>query len=172
MKKQLLQAFFIGLIAALPGCTSHSSGTENNSATANNSGTVNISGTWKFSVDLDSAGHRASTFLKQEASTFFKREGDKLTTIFVLKQEGDKLTGTYNSPLGQREVTGTVAGAKAVFGFDFTVKGETRKGTYTGNIESPTKMAGTLELGMSGGKGSGKGKMMWRSRVAADKVEN
>ena len=114
MKKQLPQAFFVGLIAALSSCTGHTSGA------------ADISGAWKFSVDLDSGGHGNPTF--------------------VLKQEGDKLTGAYEGPLGKYKVTGTVAGAKAVFGFDITAKGETGKATYTGNIESPTKMMGTLEF--------------------------
>ena len=114
MKKQLLQAFFIGLIAALPSCTGYTSSA------------ADISGTWNFSVDLDSGGHGAPTF--------------------DIKQEGDKLTGTYDGPLGKYKVTGTVVGAKAVFGYDLTVKGETGKATYTGNIESPTTMTGTLEF--------------------------
>ena len=64
----------------------------------------------------------------------------------VFKQEGDKLTGTYDGPLGHHNVTGAVEGAKAVFGFDFTYDGEKEKVTYTGNIESPTKMTGTVEF--------------------------
>jgi hypothetical protein len=35
---------------------------------------------------------------------------------------------------------------KAVFSFDFTNEGETHKATYTGTIESGTKMSGTMEL--------------------------
>jgi hypothetical protein len=90
------------------------------------SGVADISGTWKFSVDLEDGGHGDPTF--------------------VFKQEGDKLTGTYDGPLGQHKFTGTVTGAKAVFGFDFTYDGAKEKITYTGNIESPTKMTGTVEF--------------------------
>jgi hypothetical protein len=95
-------------------------------STGHTSGAADISGTWKFSVDLDNGSHGEPTF--------------------VFKQEGEKLTGTYNGPLGEHKVTGTVTGAKAVFGFDFTQDGQTLKATYTGTIESPTKMTGTVEF--------------------------
>ena len=114
MRKQLLLAFFVGLIAALPIGTGYTSGA------------ADISGTWKFSVDLEDGGHGDPTF--------------------VFKQEDGKLTGTYDGPLGQYKVTGSVEGAKAVFGFDFTIDGEASKATYTGNIESSTKMTGTVEF--------------------------
>jgi hypothetical protein len=114
MRKHWLLALFIGLIAALPICSGHTSGASD------------ISGTWNFSVDLDSGGHGDPTF--------------------VFKQEGDKLTGTYNGPLGEYKVTGSVTGAKAVFGFDFNRDGETGKATYNGTIESSTKMTGTVEF--------------------------
>jgi len=42
-----------------------------------------------------------------------------------------------------------VKGDQAVFGFDFSREGETSKATYTGTIETPTKMEGTVEF--SGG---------------------
>src|SRR5262245_411863 len=94
--------------------------------TSHTSAAADISGTWNFSVDLDSGGH-----------------GDP---IFVFKQEGDKLTGTYNGPLGEQKVTGSVTGSKAVFGFEFTADGQNMKATYTGNIESSTKMTGTVQF--------------------------
>lgn len=90
------------------------------------SGAADISGTWIFSVDLDNGGHGDPTF--------------------VIKQEGEKLTGTYNGPLGEYKVAGTVTDAKAVFGFDFTVDGQTGAATYTGTIESQTKMTGTVKF--------------------------
>src|SRR5215510_3650062 len=90
------------------------------------SGAADISGTWNFSVDLDSGGR-----------------GDP---VFVFKQEAENLTGTYNGPLGEYKITGTVTGAKAVFGFDFTRDGVDAKATYTGSIEGPTKMTGTVEI--------------------------
>jgi hypothetical protein len=87
---------------------------------------VDISGTWVFSVDLDDGGHGDPTF--------------------VFKQDKETLTGSYDGPLGQYNITGTVKENKAVFGFDFTNEGETHKATYTGTVESGTKMSGTLEL--------------------------
>ena len=90
---------------------------------------VDISGTWGFSVDLDDGGHGDPTF--------------------VLKQDKEALTGTYDGPLGQHKVAGSVKENKAVFGFEFTNEGETRKVTYTGTVESATKMNGTIEI--SGG---------------------
>src|SRR5690349_17075289 len=83
-------------------------------------GVADISGTWIFSVDIEDGGHGDPTF--------------------VFKQEGEKLTGTYNGPLGEQKVTGTVTGAKAVFGFEFTRDGADLKAMYTGSIEGSTKM--------------------------------
>ena len=91
------------------------------------SGAADISGTWNFSVDLDSGGHGEPTF--------------------VFKQEGEKLTGTYNGPLGEIKVTGAATGARVEFGFEFTVDGRSGKAAYTGTIESPSKMSGTVEFG-------------------------
>jgi hypothetical protein len=95
---------------------------------------IDISGTWVFSVDLQDGGHGDPTF--------------------VFKQEGEKVTGTYSGPLGEQNVTGTVKGDKAVFGFQASRDGETIKATYTGTLESPTKMTGTVEF--NGGEQRGK----------------
>ena len=89
-------------------------------------GASDISGTWSLSVELE--------------------DGSRGEPTFVLKQEGDKLTGTYTGPLGEQKVTGTLDGDKAVFGFEFVRDGEILKATYTGTVESPTKMTGTLEF--------------------------
>ncbi|HSE36939.1 MAG TPA: hypothetical protein VLG74_06515 [Blastocatellia bacterium] len=89
-----------------------------------------ISGTWIFSVDLESGDHGDPTF--------------------VFKQDKETLTGSYDGPLGQQKVTGTVKENKAVFGFEFTIEGVTNKATYTGTIESATRMTGTVEF--SGGR--------------------
>jgi hypothetical protein len=86
----------------------------------------NISGTWLFSVDLEGGGHGDPTF--------------------VFKQQGDKLTGTYDGPVGHQDVTGTVTGNKAVFGFQASDGGETVKATYTATVESETKMSGTVDF--------------------------
>ena len=87
---------------------------------------ADISGTLGLLVDLENGDHGDPTF--------------------VFKQDGDALTGTYDGPLGEHRVTGIVKETKAVFGFEFTRDGSTHKATYTGVIESETKMSGTLEI--------------------------
>ena len=87
---------------------------------------ADISGTWQFSVDLESGGHGDPTF--------------------VFKQDKENLTGTYDGPLGQYNVTGTVKDNKAVFGFEFTNEDQKHKATYTGTVESATRMTGSLEI--------------------------
>jgi len=91
-------------------------------------GAANITGTWAFSVDYG--------------------EPIKQPQTFVFKQEGENLTGSYSGPLGEHKVTGAVKGDKAVFGFEFTSQSKgtgTYKITYTGTIESPTRMTGAVE---------------------------
>jgi len=92
-------------------------------------GAADISGTWNFSVDLEEGSHGDPTF--------------------VFKQEGETLTGSYSGPLGEQKVTGTVKGDQAVFGFEFKNEDQTVKATYTGKVEGPAKMTGTVEF--SGG---------------------
>jgi hypothetical protein len=87
---------------------------------------VDLSGTWVFSVDLEGGAHGDPTF--------------------VFKQDKEALTGSYDGPIGQYKVAGTVKENKAVFGFEFTNDGETHKVTYTGTIESNAKMIGTMEI--------------------------
>jgi len=99
------------------------------SATGLTASLADITGTWSFSVDLESGGHGDPTF--------------------VFKQEGENLTGTYSGPVGEHKVTGIVKGNQAVFGFEFKNEDQTVKATYTGTIESQTKMTGTVEF--SGG---------------------
>ena len=97
---------------------------------------ADISGTWKFSVDLEDGGHGDPTF--------------------VLEQKGGKLSGTYNGPLGEHNVTGTVTGDTAQFGFSFERDGEAVKVAYTARIESAAKMSGAIRLDGPDGGGSGK----------------
>jgi hypothetical protein len=87
---------------------------------------ANISGTW--------------------ALVYATSDGDPITLTFVFKQEGEKLSGTYSGPFGEHQVTGTVKGDKAVFGFTFKGKGNKPPvtATFNGTIESPTKMTGTV----------------------------
>ena len=95
-------------------------------------GATDISGTWAFSVSMEDT-----------------RGPQNVPSTFVLKQDGEKLTGAQ----GENNVTGTVKGNKVVL----TVEGKNRSGdpyknTYTGTIESPTKMTGTVEFVKGPGK--------------------
>ena len=78
-----------------------------------------------------------------------------INTTFVFKQKGDELSGTYSGPFGEHQVNGHVKGDKVVFGFE--VKGPASKGsvtaTFTGVIESPTKMSGTVGSPFCGNAG-------------------
>jgi len=69
-----------------------------------------------------------------------------LKNTFVFKQQGEKLTGTQSGALGDQQITGTVKGNKVVFGYEAKREGRTLKITYTGSLESPTKMTGALEF--------------------------
>jgi hypothetical protein len=83
-----------------------------------------ISGTWEISIILE-GGVQATPL------------------TFVIKQEGEKLTGNQ----GENQVAGKVRGKKV----EFIVEGKNRRGepyknSYTGTIESPTRMTGTAEF--------------------------
>ena len=93
---------------------------------------ADLTGTWSFSVDLETGGHGDPTF--------------------VFQQKGAELSGTYLGPLGEQKVTGTMKGDQAVFWFEASRDGQTVKATYTGTMESPTKMTGTIEFS-TGAKG-------------------
>ena len=80
-----------------------------------------ISGTWSFSVDVgDSHGN----------------------PVFAFEQKGETLIGTATNPRGTQKVTGTVKNDRVVFGFE----GPAFEAVYTGSIESPTRMRGTVEF--------------------------
>jgi hypothetical protein len=88
---------------------------------------TDVTGTWNFSVDLSDGGHGDPTF--------------------VFTQDKEVLTGSYDGPLGQLKVKGTVMDNKATFGFDFTTDdGVKHTATYTGVIESAKKMSGTVQF--------------------------
>lgn len=96
------------------------------------SNAANISGTWTFTIDITNGPQ-------------------KFLQTFIFKQEGQKLTGTGGS--GEQKVTGTVKGNKVVF----IVEGKNRSGdpyknTYSGTIESPSKMTGACEFPKGPGK--------------------
>jgi hypothetical protein len=115
MKRYLLFVLFFGLISS-PLVGATSIGMA-----------ANISGTWSFSVDLESGQHSTPTF--------------------IFKQQGGKLTGTYKGQLGENKVTGSVKGNKVEFGLEVTDpnSNQTIKISYSGVIESPTKMTGAIK---------------------------
>ena len=95
---------------------------------------TDISGTWAFSVNLEGGPQN-------------------VPMTFVFKQEGEKLTGSQSGGSGEPKVTGTVKGNKVAF----SVEGKNRSGdpyknTFTGAIESPTKMSGAAEFPKGPGK--------------------
>jgi hypothetical protein len=95
----------------------------------------NISGTWAGSINLEGGPQNVAA-------------------TFVFKQEGEKLTGTVSRGFGEGgKVTGTVKGDKVAFSVEAkTRSGESVKFTYTGMIESTTKMTGALEFPKGPGK--------------------
>jgi hypothetical protein len=95
---------------------------------------TNISGAWDFSVSLDGGPQN-------------------VPMTFVFKQEGEKLTGKQTSGSGEPKVTGSVKGNKAVFDVEGKNRnGDPYKNTFTGAIESPTKMTGACEFPKGPGK--------------------
>jgi hypothetical protein len=90
---------------------------------------ADISGAWDFTVNT-------------EAGTG--------NPAFVFQQQGDKLTGTYKGLLGEAKVTGTVTGEKVAFSFDGQYDGNKIKVEYTGTIEGPTSMKGTVRFAALG----------------------
>jgi len=83
---------------------------------------ADISGTWHVNVETDAGSG---------------------TPTFVLKQTGDQLSGTYSGALGEAKVTGSIKGDKVEFGFAV----DAGKVTYSGTLESDSKMKGTVKLG-------------------------
>jgi hypothetical protein len=95
---------------------------------------TNISGAWDFSVSLDGGPQN-------------------VPMTFVFKQEGEKLTGKQTSGSGEPKVTGSVKGNKVAFDVEGKNRsGEPYKNTFTGVIESPTKMTGACEFPKGPGK--------------------
>jgi hypothetical protein len=87
-----------------------------------------------------------------ECSVDLEGGPQNVKNTFVFKQQGEKLTGTQYGELSDHEITGRVRGNKVVFGFEAIHKGQTLKFTYTGTIESATKMTGTLDMPKGPGK--------------------
>lgn len=86
---------------------------------------ADISGKWTFNVVLDAGSG---------------------SPAFEFKQEGEKLTGTYHGQFGDAKVTGTVKGDVVEFSFS-TDAGSAK---YSGTLEGPNKMSGTVDYGELG----------------------
>jgi hypothetical protein len=87
---------------------------------------ANVSGTWACSLNLENGPQNVSQ-------------------TFVVKQQGEKLTGNHSSPLGEHTLTGVVKGENIVFTVEGSKGGQSFKLSYTGKVESRTKMAGAVE---------------------------
>src|SRR2546422_7078 len=85
---------------------------------------ADVSGKWNFQVNLD-AGSGSPTF--------------------TFKQDGETLTGTYAGQLGSAKVSGAVNGDRIDFSFEAEFSGDKIKAHYTGKIESPAKMSGSVD---------------------------
>jgi hypothetical protein len=96
-------------------------------------GATNISGAWTCTIDQ-------------------KDEDGPMTVTFVFKQEGEKLTGAYSDAMRRDlPITGTVKGDKVVFNYEAKPPAGVKKPglivSFTGTIESPTRITGTLPIG-------------------------
>jgi hypothetical protein len=85
---------------------------------------ADISGTWQFKVETQAGGGEPT---------------------FTFEQKGEQLTGTYQGLLGEAKLKGTVKGDKIEFAFATSANGQNVKVTYSGVVESPTKMKGTAK---------------------------
>jgi hypothetical protein len=87
---------------------------------------ANIAGTWGCSIEMG--------------------EPKPANVTFAFKQDGEKLSGTYTNPKGvEYPVTGTLKGDNVVFSYELSAAKQSMTVRYTGTIESPTKMTGTVE---------------------------
>lgn len=87
---------------------------------------TDVTGTWIFAVESP-AGSGEPTF--------------------TFRQDGEKLTGRYKGRLGEADVTGRVRGDQITFEFRASAGGQELTVRYSGTIESPTAMKGTVEFG-------------------------
>lgn len=101
-----------------------------------NAGVVatNISGTWACVIDQ-------------------KDDDGPMKVTFVFKQEGEKLTGAYSDAIRRDlPITGVVKGNKVEFSYEAKPPAGVKKPggitvNFTGAIESPAKITGTLPVG-------------------------
>ena len=101
---------------------------------------ADVTGKWNFQVNLDVASG---------------------SPTFTFKQAGETLTGTYSGQLGSAKVSGAVKGDSIEFSFEAEFSGEKVKAHYTGKIESPAKMSGSVDY-------AGLAKGTWTAEKAAN----
>jgi hypothetical protein len=117
MKYQLLIIVLLGLSLAPAGA---------------GSAAADISGTWKGAIDRPGNSY------------------GPLDIRFIIKQEGEKLSGIYSdgTKIGPQKITGTVKGNKMAFSWELKPPADSKKPgltvTFSGTIESPNKITGTI----------------------------
>lgn len=95
-------------------------------ARAGQAAKTDVTGTWTFNVQTDAGAG---------------------TPTVTLKQEGEKLTGHYSSEtLGEADLTGDVKGSAVAFTFSAQVQGFALPVSYSGTLDTPTTMKGTLSI--------------------------
>jgi hypothetical protein len=95
-------------------------------ARAGQAAKADVTGTWAFNVQTDAGAG---------------------TPTVTLKQDGEKLTGHYSSEtLGEADLTGDVKGSAVAFTFSAQVQGFSLPVSYSGTLENPTTMKGTLSI--------------------------
>lgn len=96
-----------------------------------------ITGKWLFSVQSDAGSG---------------------TPTVTFKQQGDSISGRYSSQvLGERDFTGTLKDGKIAFGFSAEVQGQQFSMSFSGAMDGPDAMKGTIDFGgMGSGTFSGK----------------
>jgi hypothetical protein len=98
---------------------------------------VDVTGKWAFTVQSD--------------------VGNGTPTV-TFKQKGDSITGRYSSQaLGERDFVGTVKNKKINFGFTADVGGQSFSMAFSGTIDGPDAMSGSIDFaGMATGVFGGK----------------
>src|SRR5262245_48047636 len=107
-----------------------------------------------LSLGTASAGYNAVDISGTWACSIETAEPKPINVTFTFKQEGEKLSGAYSGGLGEHPVTGTVKGDKVAFSFDVVYPDKPSiKVSYTGTVESPTRMSGDVEYIGGGARG-------------------
>lgn len=98
---------------------------------------VDVTGKWAFSVQSD--------------------VGNGTPTV-TFTQKGDSISGRYSSQaLGERDFVGTVKDRKIAFGFTAEVGGQSFSMAFSGTIDGPDTMSGSIDFaGMATGTFGGK----------------